>query len=347
MPIVKAEDLEELASRIFAARGVPREDAAWIATLLVRANLRGHDSHGVIRIAQYVTSMEKGTTKPTPAIRVLNETPTTAVIDGDQGFGQVVARRGMELAIEKARAQGLAAVALANTNHVGRLADYVELAARQGMIGLMWVNAPLALGVAPWGGAARRLATNPHAVGVPGRSGAAMLLDFATSVVAEGKLRVKFNRKEQAPPGWMLDGEGHPSTDPPKYYAEPRGSLLPMGEHKGYGLALAVEVLAGILSGTGAASAKVGPVRNGTLMVVIDVRRFLPLEAFSRQVEDLFTWVKSAPLVENSKGILIPGEPEARTEADRRANGVYIEDETWAQIQAAEKGSTRPSPFQG
>lgn len=346
MPIVKAEDLEELTGRIFAARGVPRADAAWIATLLVRANLRGHDSHGVIRIAQYVTSMEKGTTNPTPKIRVLRETPTTAVIDGDQGFGQVVARHGMELAIEKARANGLAAVALANTNHVGRLADYVELAAREGMIGLMWVNAPLSLGVAPWGGAGRRLATNPHAVGVPGQSGAALLLDFATSVVAEGKMRVKFNRKEQAPPGWMLDGEGRPSTDPQKFYAEPRGSLLPMGEHKGYGLSLAVEILAGILSGTGAACDKVGPVRNGTLMVLIDVGRFLPLEAFYGQVEDLFTWVKSAPLVENSKGILVPGEPEARTEADRRANGIYIEDETWAQIQAAERGSSRPSPFQ-
>jgi hydroxycarboxylate dehydrogenase B len=346
MPIVKPEDLEELTGRIFAARGVPREDADWIATLLVRANLRGHDSHGVIRIAQYVASMEKGMTNATPKIRVRNETPTTAVLDGDQGFGQVVARRGMELAIDKARAQGLAAVALANTNHVGRLADYVELAAREGMIGLMWVNAPLAPGVAPWGGAARRLATNPHAVGVPGRGGAAMLLDFATSVVAEGKMRVKFNRREQAPPGWMLDGQGHPSTDPQKYYATPRGSLLPMGEHKGYGLALAVEILAGILSGTGAASDKVGPVRNGTLMVVIDVRRFLPLAAFHQQVEALFGWVKSAPLVENSKGILIPGEPETQTEADRRANGIYIEDETWAQIQAAERGSARPSPFQ-
>src|SRR5256886_5290403 len=260
--IVKAEDLEEMTGRIFASLGSPREDADWIATLLVRANLRGHDSHGVIGIAQYVTSMEKGTTKPTPTIRVLNETPTTAVIDGDQGFGQVVARRGMELAIEKARAQGLAAVALANTNHVGRLADYVELAARQGMIGLMWVNAPLALGVAPWGRAPRRLATNPHAVGVPGRSGAAMLLDFATSVVAEGKLRVKFNRKEQAPPGWMLDSEGRPSTDPQKFYGPPKGSLLPMGEHKGYGLALVVEILAGILSGTRAARDAIGPVLN-------------------------------------------------------------------------------------
>ncbi len=347
MPIVKAEDLEALTARIFSARGVPESDARWIATLLVRANLRGHDSHGVIRIPQYVASMGKGETNPTPKIQVLAETPTTAMIDGDQGFGQVVARRGMELAIGKARASGLSAVTLQRTNHVGRLADYVELAALEGMIGLMWVNAPLSLNVAPWGGAARRLGTNPHAVGIPGKDGAAMALDFATSVVAEGKMRVKFNRKEQAPAGWMLDGEGRPSRDPQKYYSTPKGSLLPAGEHKGYGLGLVVEILGGILSGTGAARAGEGPVRNGTLMMVIDVQRFLPLESFLTQVEDLFTYVKSAPLAENSKGILIPGEPEARTEADRRANGIYIEDETWAQIEAAERGKAAPTPFQG
>jgi uncharacterized oxidoreductase len=346
MPIVRAEDLETLATRIFAARGVPEADARWIATLLVRSNLRGHDSHGVIRIAQYCASMEKGETNPTPAIRVVSETPTTALLDGDQGFGQVVARHGMELAIGKARAQGLAAVTLRNTNHVGRLADYVEMAAQAGMIGLMWVNAPMGLSVTPWGGAGRRLGTNPHAVGIPGPNGPALSLDFATSVVAEGKMRVKFNRKEQAPPGWMLDAEGRPSTDPAKFYGQPRGSLMPAGEHKGYGMALVVEILAGILSGTGAARDQAGPVRNGTLMMAIDPTRFLPLDALHRQVADLFAWVKSAPLAESSKAILVPGEPEARTEADRRANGIYVEDETWAQIKAAERGSLRPTPFQ-
>jgi uncharacterized oxidoreductase len=346
MPVVRAEDLESLVARIFAGRGVPDTDASWIATLLVRANLRGHDSHGVIRVAQYVASMSRGETNPTPAIRVISETPTTAMLDGDQGFGQVVARRGMELAIGKARAMGLSAVTLQRTNHVGRLADYVEMAALAGMIGLMWVNAPLALSVAPWGGAARRLATNPHAVGIPGPTGAAMVLDFATSVVAEGKLRVKFNRKEPTPPGWIIDAEGRPTTETEKFYATPRGALLAMGEHKGYGLALAVEILAGILSGTGAARVEPGPVRNGTLMLVIDPTRFLPLAAFHEQVHDLFEFVKSAPLAENSKGIMVPGEPEERTEADRRANGIFVEDETWNQILASEAGATKPTPFQ-
>jgi len=340
MPIVRAEDLETLVGRIFVARGVSEADARWIATLLVRANLRGHDSHGVIRVPQYVAAISRGEMNPAPTIKVVSETPTTTMLDGDQGFGQVVARRGMELAIEKARAMGLSAVTLQRTNHVGRLADYVEMAAQAGMIGLMWVNAPLALGVAPWGGAARRLGTDPHAVGVPGPNGAAMVLDFATSVVAEGKLRVKFNRKENAPPGWMIDADGRPTTDPQKFYANPRGALLAMGEHKGYGLALVVEILAGILSGTGAARPEPGPVRNGTLMLAIDPTRFLPLESFHEQVRALFEFVTSAPLAENSKGILIPGEPEERTAEDRRANGIFIEDETWNQILAAEASPT-------
>ncbi len=346
MPTIEADRLETTGTRIFAAMGAPEGDAAWIATLLVRANLRGHDSHGVIRVPQYWGWVKKGEVDPKSPVTVAAETPVTARLDGGRGFGQVVARRGMELAITKAKAAGLSAVSLSHTSHVGRLADYCEMAAGSGLVGMLWVNAVHGLNVAPWGGAARRLGTNPHAVGIPGPGGPAMLLDFATSVVAEGKMRVKFNRKEQAPPGWMLDGEGRPSTDPQKFYGQPRGTLLPMGEHKGYGMALAVEILAGILSGTGAAREGAGPIRNGTLMVVLDPRRFLPLESFHQQVADLFGWVRSAPIAENSKGILIPGEPEARTEADRRANGIYVEDETWAQIQAAERGVLAKSPFQ-
>jgi hydroxycarboxylate dehydrogenase B len=154
MPIVDAAKLEQLTGDIFAARGVPSADAKWIATMLVRANLRGHDSHGVIRIPHYVRSMKAGEVNPTPTIRVLRETPTLALVDGDLGFGQIVARRGIAIAIEKAKAQGMSAVTLKRTNHVGRLADYAEMAAAEGLIGMVWVNAPMALNVAPWGGAA-------------------------------------------------------------------------------------------------------------------------------------------------------------------------------------------------
>jgi len=333
MPTIAVETLERVTRDIFLKCGTPPEDAAWIATLLVRANLRGHESHGVIRIPHYVRAVKAGEVNPTPRIRVEAETPTIARIDGDRGFGQVVARRGIAVAVDKARAQGLAAVTLRRTNHVGRLADYAEAAAAEGLLGLLWVNAPLALNVAPWGGAARRLGTNPHAVAVPGPNGTvAMSLDFATSVWAEGKLKVKFNRGEPVPPGIMLDGRGQPSTDPRAYYADPPGSLLTAGEHKGYGLSLAIEVLAGILSGTGAARPERGPVNNGTLIVCVDPTRFLPLEDFHRQVEELFGFVRSAPLAAGANEILVPGEPEQRRLVERRVRGVPLDDETWRQV---------------
>jgi uncharacterized oxidoreductase len=343
MPTVDAAMLERLTQDIFVARGVPSEDAAWIAAMLVRANLRGHDSHGVIRVPQYVASLKAGTLNPRPALRLVVDTPTIAVLEGDGGFGQVVARRGIALAIERGRAHGLAAVALRGANHVGRLADYAETAAREGLIGLVWVNARGGLNVAPWGGAGRRLGTNPHAIAVPGPQGTvAMSHDFATSVWAEGKLRVKFNRGEAVPPGIMLNGRGEPSTDPREYYADPVGALLTAGGHKGYGLSLAVEILAGILSGAGAASGEPSVFRNGTLVVCLDPARFLPMEAFHTQVAALLDWVRSAPLAADAGEILVPGEPETRTEHARRASGIPIDDATWGQIrQCAEEVGIR------
>jgi uncharacterized oxidoreductase len=333
MPTVASATLERLAQDIFVARGVPSEDAAWISSMLVRANLRGHDSHGVIRVPQYVASLKAGTLNPRPTLRLVVDTPTLAVLEGDGGFGQVVARKGIALAIDRARAHGLAAVALRGANHVGRLADYAETAACEGLIGLVWANARGGLNVAPWGGAARRLGTNPHAIAVPGPNGSvAMSHDFATSVWAEGKLRVKFNRGESVPAGIMLNGRGEPSTDPREYYADPVGALLTAGAHKGYGLSLAVEILAGILSGAGAASGEPSVFRNGTLIVCIDPARFLPPAEFHAQVATLMDWVRSAPLAAGAKEILVPGEPEARMERERRANGIPIEEATWTQI---------------
>jgi uncharacterized oxidoreductase len=333
VPTLAVETLEGLTREIFGKLGAPPVDAAWVAMLLVRANLRGHDSHGVIRIPHYVRAVKAGEVNTTPDIRIVSETPTLALIDGDRGFGQVVARRGTAVAIDKARGAGLSAVTLRQTNHVGRLADYAEMAAAEGLIGMLWVNAPMALNVAPWGGAARRLGTNPHAVAIPGPDGTvAMSHDFATSVVAEGKLKVKFNRREPVAPGIMLNGRGEPSTDPREFYAEPPGSLLTAGEHKGYGLSLVVEVLGGILSGTGAAQPRKGPVRNGALIMCLDPARFLPPAAFHAQVAELFAFVRSAPLAAGAKEVLLPGEPEERMLRERRAHGVPLDDETWRQI---------------
>ncbi|HEY7602328.1 MAG TPA: Ldh family oxidoreductase [Methylomirabilota bacterium] len=334
------DQLEALATRIFAALGVPDGDAAWVARLLVRANLRGHDSHGVIRVPQYAGSIRKGDTNPRPAMQVLHETPTTAIVDGDLGLGQVVARRATEVALEKARRQGLAAVGVRRSNHIGRLADYVELAAEQGYVGLIWANAPTAPSVVPHGGTSRRLSTNPLAVAIPGPGGGvAISVDMATSIVAEGKVRVKRNRKERLPDGWAIDPDGRPVTDSEGFYGPPRAGLLPAGGHKGTALGLIVEVLGGILSGEGAIGDRTGPVHNGTFLVLVEVARFLPLLDFTGQVTDLVRFVKSATPAAGGE-VLVPGEPEARSEAHRRAHGVPVEAETWRQIEeiAAELG---------
>jgi hydroxycarboxylate dehydrogenase B len=338
---IPSAQLESLATRIFAALGVPESDAAWVGQLLVRANLRGHDSHGVIRIPQYAGSIRKGETNPRPALQVLAETPTTAIVDGDLGLGQVVARRATEVALDKAARLGLAAVGTRRSNHIGRLADYAEMAAERGFVGLVWVNAPTAHSVVPFGGLARRLSTNPLAVAVPGPDGGvAISVDMATSIVAEGKVRVKRNRKEPLPTGWAIDPAGRPVTDPEVFYGPPRAGLLPVGAHKGTALGLIVEVLGGILSGEGAIGERTGPVHNGTFLLLIEVARFLPLVDFTGQVTDLVQWVKSSAPAPGVGEVLIPGEPEARSEAHRRAHGIPVEAETWRQIEeiAAELG---------
>ncbi len=335
MPTLSAARLQELAIRIFAALGTPEEDARWIATLLVRSNLRGHDSHGVIRIPQYVASVQRGHTNPHPAIKLTLETPTTAVVDGDLGFGQVVARRATEVALERAARHGLAGVGIQRANHVGRLADYVELAAERGFVAMMWTNAATAVSVVPHGGIGRRLSTNPLAVAVPGpNGGVGVSVDMATSIVAEGKVRVKRNRKEPLPEGWAIDAEGRPSTDSAAFYGPPRAGLLPMAGHKGTALSLVVEVMAGILSGAGAIGAKQGPVLNGSFLLLVEVTRFLPLADFAKQVTDLVAWVKSSEPASGVSEVMVPGEPEARMERERGARGIPVEDETWRQIEA-------------
>lgn len=343
--IASAAGLTAVAREIVERGGSNAREAELVAAQLVEANLRGHDSHGVIRVPHYVRSLKTGETNPKPQIAVEFETPSIARLDGDLGFGQVVARRGIAIAIEKAKAQGLSAVTLRRTNHVGRLADYAETAAAAGLIGMLWVNAPMALNVAPFGGAARRLGTNPHAVAFPGPNGTiAMSLDFATSVWAEGKLKVKFARGERVPPGIMQNAAGEPSDDPREYYGDPVGSLLTMGQHKGYGLSLAIEILAGVLSGTGAARPKDGAVQNGTLMICLDVTRFVPLADYHAEVARLLEFVRATPLATGAKEILVPGEPEERMSNERREKGVPVEDETWRQIGecAAEVGVAAP-----
>jgi uncharacterized oxidoreductase len=336
MPTLKCEPLERLARDVFQAITVPPAGAAWMATLLVRANLRGHDSHGVIRVPQYVASWKKGEADPKAEPVVVQDGPATALVDGKGGFGQIVARRGMEVAMAKAAAIGVAAVGVYNSNHIGRLADYTEMALERDMLAFLAVNAGGAgQRMAPWGGRAPRLSTNPFAFACPTGSAVPISFDVATTVAAEGKVRVKRNRKEQTPPGWLIDADGKPTTDPNALYGKPEGSILPVGGHKGYSLALMVEVLGGIMARAGHSRENPGPVMNGIFMVVVDIARFVSPQNFRSEVDDLIRYLKTSPVAPGASEIMYPGEPEARAEAERRQKGIFVEEETWGQIAQA------------
>lgn len=345
MPIFPSASLEALTRDIFQAIRVPPAGAAWMAQLLVRANLRGHDSHGVIRIPQYIASWRTGEANPTADPQVIQQGPATALVDGRLGFGQIVARRGMEVALEKAAGMGVSAVGIFNCNHIGRLADYTEMALERSMLAILTVNAGGAgQRMAPWGGRAPRLSTNPIAFACPTGNAAPISFDIATTMAAEGKVRVKRNRKERLPLGWVLDAEGQPTTDPNALYGNPPGTIVPAGGHKGYCLALMIEVLSGIVAHGGYSTEHPGPILNGVFMFVVDIARFVPAATFRAQVDDLVRYLKTCPTVPGTDRILTPGEPELLTEAERRRSGIFVEDETWGQIEAVARELGVPIP---
>ena len=337
MPSFTKEQLADTMARILAAAGTSPANAQLVAELLAEANLTGHDSHGLIRIPQYLDSVDKGELVPAAEVDIVQESTLTAIVDGHWGFGQVTMNRAVQVGLDKAGQHGLAAVAVRNANHIGRLGSYVEHIAHQGMIGLMFVNAvgTPAFRMAPWGGTEPRLVTDPLAFGIPTSSGEPIVLDMTTTVVAEGKVRVKRNRGEQTPDGWLLDADGNPTNDPAKLYGDPPGSILPLGGatggHKGYGLNVAIELLAGVLSGTGCIG-KDQQMSNGVLLIILDIAQFLPLDEFYREADVFIEHVKSSPPAAGFDGILLPGEIEVGVKRQRTEAGIFVEDGTWEQI---------------
>lgn len=335
MPTFSAGTLEHITCEIFRAAGTPEEDARIVARYMVWSNLTGHDSHGVIHIPLYIDQIKKGLIVPGAKTEIVKETPSVAMIDGHWNFGHVVAHRGIELAIEKARRTSIACVTLAKLNHTGRVGAYPTLAAQAGMAGIACCSsAGFSRLVVPFGGAAARLATNPIAIAFPSRLEGPIMLDFATSVSAAGKIRVYRNRGQQLPEHWIVDKAGRPTTEPGDFFAG--GSLLPLGAeqgYKGYALAFLIEILAGIVSRAGYAREGATRLSNGTFMIVFDVATFVPVETLMEEIGELTRYLKSSPPV-NDEGVLYPGEKEARTEQKRRAEGIEIEDETWRQIRA-------------
>lgn len=336
MSTFSADQLKKIGSSIFEAAGVPIDEARAVAESLVNSNLTGHDSHGVIRIPQYVSSVKRGSVVPGATMEIVQETPSSAVLDGNWGFGQVMARRAMEIAVEKAAAYSVAAVSMSQSNHIGRLGEYPIIAAESDMIGMIMVNNHgAAQCMAPWGGIDLRLSPNPISIGLPTGTADPVLLDITTAVVAEGKVRVKRNRGEKLPEGCIIDAQGNPSTDPNDFYGPPRGAILPFGGivgHKGYGLGFIIDILAGALSGAGCSRADAPRFGNAVFIMVINIENFMPVEEFRQQVDGLIEYVKSSGKMPGVDEILFPGEIEARERKKRLTTGIFIEDETWGQI---------------
>jgi uncharacterized oxidoreductase len=331
VPTVSASELRVGVSEIFRHIDCPEAVAERVATSLVEANLTGHDSHGVIRVPSYVRAIREGRIDPHGKIRVVQESATTAVLDCAHNFGQVGAMQGIDLAVGKARAHDVGVVVLQRSAHVGRLGEYVVLAAQQGMVGLMVCNGTARGGiVAPYGGTARALGSNPIAWAVPGPDGRPIFLDYATSVVAQGKIQVALDEGHLLPEGWLLDREGHPTRDP--HQQSQGGVMLPFGGHKGYALSVIVELLAGGLSGAGPALLPDYERVQGVVIVALRVETFCPLERFQQMAIAFGKELKATRRAPDCDAILLPGEPEWRSKAARERDGIPLPARTWERL---------------
>lgn len=337
MPTFSAAELARVSQSLFEAAGLPSADAAIVANSLIDANLCGHDSHGLMRVPQYIDFLRKGIYKPGVPLKVLNETPAVIVADGDWGLGQVQAHRLLALLIPKARALGIAAGTLRNCGHVGRLGEYAEVAARERMAFFAAVNSHgSGRRVSPPGGTEGRISTNPICMGAP-TSTEPVVLDFGTSAAAEGKVRVVMQKKEQAPDGWLIDHTGKPSNDPAVLYAQPGGSLLPFGGpqmYKGFGLGLLLDLLSGGLSGGPCSSPAfpIGGQGNAGLFVLFDPNLFGGVEHFLQQTDGLTEYVRTCPRSEGCSAITLPGDPERASKTKRLAEGIPVPEGTWDSI---------------
>ncbi len=343
--IVAVPELREFIGRMFAAAGCTTEEAERVARFLVSANLAGHDSHGVIRVPRYIEWLGDGLVFAGKSISIVTETPTHAVVDGNVGLGQTIGMQAVDLGIGKAQAAGMAVIALRNSGHIGRIGDWAERAGDAGLVSIHFVNVAKSEIVAPFGGVDRRFGTNPICIGIPGEAGKPMLLlDFATSMVAEGKVLVASNGGKPLPAGALIGPDGALSTDPVTLYGplesgqrnpgNGTGALRTFGDHKGSGLAFMCEILAGCFTGgatAGPVVGKRGGITNGMLSFYMDPNHF-GSQHFVREARDYADYVKAALPAEQGGEVLLPGEPEARTRATRLRDGIPLQVNTWAAI---------------
>src|SRR6202048_917348 len=322
MVAIRVQNLINFVAEVFSHSESSEEEARRIATYLTTANLTGHDSHGVIRVPVYITWKKMGSVVPNQTAEVVVDTPSLAVVDGKFGYGQTVTPQAVRIGIEKCKKAGLAAVALRNAGHIGRVGDWAEMAAAEGLVSIHFVNAAGSVLVAPYGGVERRLSTAPYCVGIPRPGQGPIVLDFATSIVAEGKVLVASRGGKKLPKGALIDLDGTLSEDPavlygphsaegPRDHGQGKGAIRAFGEHKGSGLALICELLGGALTGTGAT----GPNRrfaNGMFGGYVDPGGVGPANFFDGEISRYVSYFKDTKPAVGVDGVLIPGEPEAR-----------------------------------
>ena len=346
MPTVQVEPLKRLLRVIFEGAGCPPDEAGRIAHYLTRANLTGHDSHGVIRTQRYVEWLREGWVLAGQHVEAVLDQGPLAILDGKHGMGQTVGPESAEIGIRKAREHGVAVVSLRNAGHLGRIGDFAEMGVEAKLVSLHFVNVFGSLLVAPFGGRDRRFSTNPVAIGVPTGTDEPFILDFATALVAEGKVLVARQGGPAVPVGALVSEAGELTNDPsvlygedrPGQYPDPRrgsGAMRAFGEHKGSGLALACDLLAGALGGSGVTRSSKGRVHNGMLSIYLDPVRLDTDHSFLRDVNDYIAWVKSAEPIEAGSPVIIPGDKERKLAAKRTAEGLPLPEEVWQSILTA------------
>lgn len=329
MPVVSGDELVGVALAVLRSVGVPDEGADVVARSLVLSNLVGHDSHGVRRLVGYVADVRSGKVDPRATPDAERTRPGTVVVHGRRAFGQLAAGRAVTELLDARHGSGVAVIR--DCNHVGRLGEYVAELAGHDLVAMAFGNADPT--VAPYGGRERRLGTNPLAWAAPRAKGKPpVVMDWATSVVAEGKLAVARDRQEQVPEGLVLDAQGRASVDPGDFYRG--GVLLPFGGHKGYGLSVLIEIVAGLLSGTGIGSMPEYTGDFGTVLVAFAIDAFQPVDEFRARTEEFCRALDETPPAYGHREVLVPGEPEERTRAERERDGIPIADVTWQELHA-------------
>lgn len=345
---IAVADLKRFVAAVFAAAGNAPDAAERIAHHLVESNVAGHESHGVIRVPLYLGWQRDGIVVAGPRGRLVQDAGAVALIDGGFGYGQVVGELAVAEGIRRARTHGVGLIGIKHCGHLGRLGGWAEIAAAAGLASVHFLNSPGKGGiqVAPFGGRERRLPPNPMAIAVPQRGRHPLLLDITASVIPEGKVKVALNKGIPLPEGAAIDAQGRPTRNPRDYYGPPPGALLPSGGHKGAGLCMMIDLLAGALTGGGAADPRVEGRGNNLLSLYVDPDRLAGGDALAAAARDLSDWVNSATPIESGGAVLSPGDYEARQRADREARGVPLDAETWRQLidAGAARGLAAPAP---